>query len=204
MKKFKQNPSKVLKFSVGTAVVLKAPDASTTHETPSAAGSSSNTPLADAPRPKVSFGLASASSALVAPRLKPNSLKPGKPTLFDDTETVVSTERANPDVTFLTGVDERGQLELRDEPPEVAPLVIPLPKVQRIGPGMGRRRAANDMVDQISVDSAEVQTETTRESPAEEATLDDYSVLSKDDFADGLLRGMSWQDGESIGRLRKS
>ncbi|KAJ1930369.1 hypothetical protein IWQ60_000390 [Tieghemiomyces parasiticus] len=204
MKKFKQNPSKVLKFSVGTAVVPKAPDAAASHETPSAAGSSPDAPLADAPRPKISFGLASASNALVAPRLKLNSLKPGKPALFDDIEMVVSTEQANPDVTFLTGVDERGRLELRDEPPEVAPLVIPLPKVQRIGPGMGRRRAANDMVDQISVDSAEVQTKTTRESPVEEATLDDYSVLSKDDFADGLLRGMSWQDGESIGRLRKS
>ncbi|KAJ1969177.1 DNA primase large subunit Spp2 [Dispira parvispora] len=36
-----------------------------------------------------------------------------------------------------------------------------------------------------------------------EPSLDDYERISRDDFAAALLRGMSWNDGEGIGRNRK-
>ncbi|KAJ1978920.1 hypothetical protein H4R33_005848 [Dimargaris cristalligena] len=50
--------------------------------------------------------------------------------------------------------------------------------------------------------NSEAESGTSSSPPPEEATLDEYQSLSRDDFALALLRGMNWKEGEAIGRDR--
>ncbi|KAJ1975204.1 DNA primase large subunit Spp2, partial [Dimargaris verticillata] len=159
-----------------------------------------------------------------------------------------TTEEAAEKVEYLTGVDERGKLTLKDPKPAKQPLVIPLPQVEDWR--QKRRKtladahaepttavassdfnatpaAAGDALHKetdcqaygLMVPSKTAHTMPSSDRPAlapidqqrrdvaqhpDDATLEDYDEVPSEDFANALLRGMSWKDGEGIGRTRQS
>ncbi|KAJ1974620.1 hypothetical protein H4R35_003524 [Dimargaris xerosporica] len=188
--------------------------------------------------PAVTFTFKSATKNLSKPSAR-RSLRG-----FDGSTTEDTAEQ----VEYLTGVDERGKLTLKDPKPAKQPLVIPLPQVddwrQKRRKALADARSEPNMTATLTngnvtsttadnalhkgtanqaygliVPSKSTHTTTSRDQPVsapidpqrrdaadhpDDATLEDYEEVPSEDFASALLRGMSWKDGEGIGRARKA